>query len=100
MLAGYAVKLVSITTLYVYMYLENKRRDREASTDSEDDLVTGIERGMLVSRYAMPLISPCLWLFLTINRTKQNMKTNHLDMYYRVILKISKTRTFFKHGCC
>ncbi|KAL2862640.1 putative MFS transporter [Aspergillus lucknowensis] len=46
MLVGYTIKLVSITILYVYMYLENKRRDREALNESDDD-ASGIENGML-----------------------------------------------------
>lgn len=47
MLVGYAVKLTAIAVLYAYMYLDNKRRDREAlgGGESEDD---GIEGGMLV----------------------------------------------------
>lgn len=49
---GYVVKLTSITALYIYMYLDNKRRDRELSSDSEEDTVTaGIEGGMMVSRH-------------------------------------------------
>ncbi|KAJ5670160.1 uncharacterized protein N7477_005523 [Penicillium maclennaniae] len=45
-LAGYSVKLTAILILYAYMYLENKRRDREAlgRQESEQD---GIENGML-----------------------------------------------------
>lgn len=52
MLAGYAVKTTAIVALYLYMYLENKRRDRAAleGPDSEGD---GVENGMLVS---MPLL--------------------------------------------
>ena len=55
MLVGYAVKLVSITALYLYMYFENKRRDREAlgSSGEESD---GVEKGMLVS---FPLSGVC-----------------------------------------
>lgn len=50
MLVGYAMKLTSITALYVYMYLENKRRDRAANDAFGEDLVEdGIERGMMVS---------------------------------------------------
>ncbi|GIJ90107.1 hypothetical protein Asppvi_009057 [Aspergillus pseudoviridinutans] len=45
MLVGYMVKLVSITALYVYMYLENKRRDRMSIEESDGD--RGIENGML-----------------------------------------------------
>lgn len=47
MLVGYVVKLLSIVSLYLYMYLENKRRDKKALEDSvtEDDAV---ENGMLV----------------------------------------------------
>lgn len=57
MLVGYAVKLVSITALYIYMYFENKRRDREAATEiSEDPVKDGIEQGMLVSGHSMYLL--------------------------------------------
>ncbi|RLL93481.1 hypothetical protein CFD26_101905 [Aspergillus turcosus] len=45
MLVGYMVKLVSITALYVYMYLENRRRDRMSAEESDED--KGIENGML-----------------------------------------------------
>ena len=62
MLVGYIVKLLSITTLYLYMWTENKRRDREAAITlsaggvSTTDLIVGpqtaeereaIENGML-----------------------------------------------------
>ncbi|KAL2009580.1 hypothetical protein VTN00DRAFT_5387 [Thermoascus crustaceus] len=49
MLVGYAVKLIAIITLYIYMYLENKRRDRMAA----DGEIPGngdrdaVENGML-----------------------------------------------------
>ncbi len=48
MLAGYAVKTTAIVALYLYMYLENKQRDRAAleGPNSEGD---GVENGMLVS---------------------------------------------------
>ena len=48
MLVGYSVKLAAVTALYIYMYLENKRRDRNAleGETMEDD---GVENGMLVS---------------------------------------------------
>lgn len=49
MLVGYSVKLVSITALYVYMYLENRRRDRMSAEESDED--RGIENGMLVSLF-------------------------------------------------
>lgn len=45
MLVGYAIKLVTITILYVYMWRENKRRDREALV--EDASRDGVENGML-----------------------------------------------------
>ncbi|GFG06226.1 uncharacterized transporter C460.05 [Aspergillus udagawae] len=45
MLVGYVVKLVSITALYVYMYSENRRRDRMSLEESDGD--RGIENGML-----------------------------------------------------
>ncbi|KAK2756550.1 hypothetical protein FQN54_005443 [Arachnomyces sp. PD_36] len=37
MLIGYTVKLVAITILYIYMYLVNKKRDREAAARSSED---------------------------------------------------------------
>lgn len=51
MLVGYAVKLAAITGLYAYMYLDNKKRDREAPVEGfEEDVVKeGIEKGMMVS---------------------------------------------------
>jgi hypothetical protein len=50
MLVGYAVKLTSITALYLYMYFENKKRDREAvHADGEES--DGVEKGMLVSLF-------------------------------------------------
>ncbi|KAH2848965.1 hypothetical protein KXW36_006565 [Aspergillus fumigatus] len=45
MLVGYVVKLVSITALYVYMYMENQRRDRMSAEESDGG--NGIENGML-----------------------------------------------------
>jgi hypothetical protein len=48
MLAGYTVKLVCIVALYIYMYTENKRRDREA-IDGQEVEAEGVENGMLVS---------------------------------------------------
>ncbi|KAJ5653603.1 hypothetical protein N7490_000606 [Penicillium lividum] len=45
MLAGYSVKLVAIVALYLYMYYENKRRDRLALGDADSD--DGVEAGML-----------------------------------------------------
>ena len=50
MLVGYVVKLLCIVGLYLYMYLENKRRDKKAleSGVSEDDAV---ENGMLVCKH-------------------------------------------------
>jgi hypothetical protein len=48
MLAGYSVKTVSIVALYLYMYLENKRRDR-AAAESQELEGDGVENGMLVS---------------------------------------------------
>ncbi|KAJ5558641.1 hypothetical protein N7461_002613 [Penicillium sp. DV-2018c] len=46
MLVGYVVKLLAIVTLYVYMYVENKRRDREA-IDGQEVEDEGVENGML-----------------------------------------------------
>ncbi|KAF9883259.1 hypothetical protein FE257_003815 [Aspergillus nanangensis] len=48
MLAGYSIKLVSITILYIYMYRENQRRDREAASNGDQlESSDGIENGML-----------------------------------------------------
>ncbi|OCT50892.1 putative transporter [Cladophialophora carrionii] len=49
MLVGYIIKLVSIIVLYIYMYLVNKKRDREAAASGVVDLdeeKEAIERGM------------------------------------------------------
>ncbi|EXJ53569.1 uncharacterized protein A1O5_13241 [Cladophialophora psammophila CBS 110553] len=49
MLVGYTIKLVAIIVLYVYMFAENKRRDREAAVSGVADLdeeKEAIERGM------------------------------------------------------
>lgn len=49
MLIGYCVKLLMIVLLYIYMFLENKKRDREALSapiSSEQDEKDAIERGM------------------------------------------------------
>ncbi|KAJ5468803.1 hypothetical protein N7475_006555 [Penicillium sp. IBT 31633x] len=46
MLVGYAVKLIAIAALYIYMYLENKRRDREVINGQEVE-AEGVENGML-----------------------------------------------------
>jgi hypothetical protein len=48
MLVGYSVKTVSIVALYLYMYLENKRRDR-AALENQESGGDGVENGMLVS---------------------------------------------------
>lgn len=42
MLVGYVVKLLSVITLYVYMWRENKRRDAAGETDEK----TAVEAGM------------------------------------------------------
>ncbi|GES65026.1 MFS general substrate transporter [Aspergillus terreus] len=47
MLVGYAVKLTAITILYIYMYRENRRRDRDAlSADDNEGVGDGVENGM------------------------------------------------------
>jgi uncharacterized membrane protein len=49
MLIGYIIKLVSIIVLYIYMYLVNKKRDREAAAsglEGLDEEKEAIERGM------------------------------------------------------
>jgi hypothetical protein len=47
MLVGYIVKLLCIVALYIYMILENKRRDRQA-IDGQEVESEGVENGMLV----------------------------------------------------
>ncbi|PGH23899.1 hypothetical protein AJ80_01961 [Polytolypa hystricis UAMH7299] len=50
MLIGYTIKLVSITILYIYMWLENKRRDRLAAERGGADSAyvdDAVENGML-----------------------------------------------------
>lgn len=49
MLVGYAVKLLSVVALYVYMWGVNKKRDREAAASglsAEEIEKSGIECGM------------------------------------------------------
>lgn len=49
MLVGYSVKLSMAIVLYVYMYRQNKKRDREAAeegTASDEEKLAAIERGM------------------------------------------------------
>ncbi|PKY00147.1 MFS general substrate transporter [Aspergillus campestris IBT 28561] len=46
MLVGYSIKLVSIVALYLYMYFENKKRDR-AAMEGLNSTEEGIENGML-----------------------------------------------------
>lgn len=49
MLVGYSIKLVAVIVLYVYMYLSNKKRDREAAAGGvapSDEEKDAIERGM------------------------------------------------------
>lgn len=69
MLAGYAVKLTAIVALYVYMYLENKRRDREA-VDGQEVEAEGVENGMLVS-YVTPKSTAQANLRLGQNRDRE-----------------------------
>ena len=49
MLVGYSVKLLMAVVLYVYMYKQNKKRDREAAAEgaaSYEEKLAAIERGM------------------------------------------------------
>jgi hypothetical protein len=60
MLVGYSVKLASIILLYLYMWSENKKRDREAANapvTSEAQAQDAIERGMLVSSESRKRVS-------------------------------------------
>lgn len=79
MLVGYVVKLTAITALYVYMYLDNKRRDRELSNDSEEDtIVAGIEGGMMVSQ---PTYLVCVYIL-----TSQQDQTELENKAFRYVL--------------
>lgn len=79
MLVGYVVKLTAITALYVYMYLDNKRRDRELSNDSEEDtIVVGIEGGMMVSQ---PTYLVCVYIL-----TSQQDQTELENKAFRYVL--------------
>lgn len=49
MLVGYSIKLMSVIVLYAYMWLVNKKRDREAAAQgvtSDEEEKAAIERGM------------------------------------------------------
>ena len=49
MLVGYSVKLLMAVVLYVYMFMANKKRDREAveaGAHSDEEEKAAIERGM------------------------------------------------------
>ncbi|KJX96266.1 hypothetical protein TI39_contig685g00004 [Zymoseptoria brevis] len=49
MLVGYSIKLACVVILYIYMYLVNKKRDREAATAgtlSDEEERAAIEQGM------------------------------------------------------
>jgi hypothetical protein len=49
MLIGYCIKLAAIVVLYIYMFLVNKKRDREAASSGVagyDEERDAIERGM------------------------------------------------------
>lgn len=77
MLAGYAVKLACIVALYIYMYLENKRRDREA-IDGQEVEAEGVENGMLVSFESQEALTQANSY---LPRTKQRSTTKGLDMF-------------------
>jgi hypothetical protein len=59
MLVGYSVKLVAVLALYIYMYRENKRRDRNALNG--EIVEDGVENGMLVSGDELS------WLYMLAN---------------------------------
>ena len=42
MLVGYTVKLLMVFVLYVYMYLENKRRDAAGFTNEDEAVEAGM----------------------------------------------------------
>ena len=57
MLVGYVVKLLCIVALYIYMLLENMRRDREA-IDGQEVASEGVENGMLVCSTYSRILKP------------------------------------------
>jgi hypothetical protein len=49
MLVGYCVKLLAVIVLYVYMWSENKKRDRESASGihlTEEEEKAAVEAGM------------------------------------------------------
>jgi type II secretory pathway component PulM len=49
MLVGYTVKLLSVVVLYVYMWMANRKRDRDAANSGltqEEIEKAGVESGM------------------------------------------------------
>lgn len=46
MLVGYIVKLGAVIVLYIYMYMVNKQRDREAGELGMNEERDAIEKGM------------------------------------------------------
>jgi DhnA family fructose-bisphosphate aldolase class Ia len=46
MLIGYVVKLGMVIVLYIYMYTQNKKRDREAGDMTVEEERLAIEQGM------------------------------------------------------
>ena len=46
MLVGYMVKLAMVVVLYIYMFMVNKKRDREAGVVSAEEERLAIEQGM------------------------------------------------------
>jgi hypothetical protein len=80
MLVGYIVKLTAILALYLYMYLENKKRDREAVGNLESD-ADAVENGMLVSFEFGKSIKMTFQALLTDTqyRIKQRLITKDFD---------------------
>ena len=85
MLVGYSVKLVSIIALYLYMYFENKRRDR-AAMEGLNTAEEGIENGMLV-RYLILLMHwwTLIWKAANVCRTKRRLIIRGSGTFYNLL---------------
>lgn len=76
MLIGYIVKLLCIVSLYIYMYAENKRRDREA-IDGQEVETDGVENGMLVGH-----LFDCIWISGANPATKDKTEIENKGFRY------------------
>lgn len=87
MLVGYTVKLVTITILYIYMYLVNKKRDREAASRvSEDPSAAGQEEREAIENGMLVCCLQFLWFF------KLLPTTTYIGVRYKLTDSIGSNR--------